>query len=128
MGETLRQGEHISRFALNAGRHGGGGGGRAQRDLLPLSGSGTLREPAPQRYMVVAEVSPDGAAGTPSTSTVLLECLRGLVDIAHSKVALQFAPTLVVWHAQGPHGRVNPSSRIRPAPGLFSAGRKVVGI
>jgi hypothetical protein len=117
MGETLRQGEHISRFALNAGRHGGGGGGgRAQRDLLPLSGSG----PAPQRYTVVAEVSPDGAAGTPSTSTVLLECLRGLryllsadsmnehrvVDIAHSKVALQFAPTSVVWHAQGPHGRV----------------------
>jgi hypothetical protein len=99
---------------------GGGGGGRAQRDRLPLSGSGTLREPAPQRYTVVAEVSPDGAAGTPSTSTVLLECLRGLrclpsadsmnehrvVDIAHFKVSLQFAPTLVVWHAQGTHGRV----------------------
>ena len=29
-----------------------------------------------------------------------------VVDIAHFKVALQFAPTLVVWHAQGPHGRV----------------------
>ena len=32
--------------------------GRAQRDLLPLAGSGTLGEPAPQRYTVVAEVSP----------------------------------------------------------------------